>query len=301
MRLALVMLAACAAGCSQLVDLDGLSGGSSDGGAGSDGGSGSDARPPADTAATDDAAPPDVSAEPDASADSPPANGCPDQRRGPVMVHAGTFCIDATEVTNEQYQAFLDARAGDTGGQPAACAWNDSFTPSQSALPWPAPGGRERYPVVNVDWCDAHAFCAWAGKRLCGRIGSGTLAVDSAGDARVSQWASACSQAGTQMYPYGPSIDATACNVARPERADQITPTGGLATCQGGYDGIYDLGGNVEEWVDACGGATGGDDPCAIAGGSAASAPADLACSSSHYTEKRRDSYFLRGFRCCGP
>jgi sulfatase modifying factor 1 len=297
MRLAIVMLAACAAGCSLLVDLDGLSGGPRDGG-GDDGG---DARAPGDTAdrAADDAGGPDASK--DAPADAVPANRCPADKPGPALVPAGDFCIDATEVTNEQYRRFLEARAGDTGGQPAACAWNVSFTPSQSALPWPPPPGRERYPVGNVDWCDAHAFCAWAGKRLCGRISGGPVALDQADDPDESQWTSACSHGGTRAFCYGPTLDATACNDNKDERADEITAAGSLATCQGGYDGIFDLGGNLEEWIDACGDDAGASDPCGIAGGSAFSKPADLACTSSHYTEKRSDAYFLRGFRCCSP
>jgi sulfatase modifying factor 1 len=304
MRLAIVVLAACAGGCSLLVDLDGLSGGPRDGGGGQEGAGddGGDARAPGDaapdgTAATEDTAPRDASS--DAPADA--ATGCPADKPGPALVPAGDFCIDATEVTNQQYQRFLDERAGDTGGQPSACGWNDSFTPSQSGLPWPPPPGRERYPVANVDWCDAHAFCAWAGKRLCGRIGGGPVGLDRAGDARESQWTSACSHAGTRTFCYGRSLDATACNDGKAESADQIVAAGSLATCQGGYDGIFDLGGNLEEWIDACDGATGANDRCAVAGGSAFSPPEDLACASSRYTEKRSDAYILRGFRCCSP
>ena len=46
----------------------------------------------------------------DATADAA-SDGCPDKHRGPALVRAGDFCIDATEVTNQDYQAFQIGRA----------------------------------------------------------------------------------------------------------------------------------------------------------------------------------------------
>jgi len=62
---------------------------------------------------------------------------------------------------------------------------------------------RANYPVTQVDWCDAWGYCAAAGKHLCGRIGGGnTLQGYETGDAKKSEWYSACSKGGAQTYPY---------------------------------------------------------------------------------------------------
>src|SRR5262249_6416251 len=81
---------------------------------------------------------------------------------------AGTFCIDATEVTNGAYKAFL-AASPDPSAQPAFCGWNTDYSPSSFY-------GPDDHPVVYVDWCDAYAYCEAAGKRLCGAIGGGAVA-----------------------------------------------------------------------------------------------------------------------------
>ena len=54
-----------------------------------------------------------------------------------------------------------------TAGQPSFCAWNTDFTPSAA---WPPAPTQANHPVVWVDWCDAFAYCAGAGKRLCGPL-----------------------------------------------------------------------------------------------------------------------------------
>src|SRR5580658_1159607 len=66
-------------------------------------------------------------------------------------VYLDAFYMDKSEVTNEEYAHFLAAKGGTkpwhwAGGQ--------------------IPKGEEKYPVYNVDWYQADAFCGWDGKRL---------------------------------------------------------------------------------------------------------------------------------------
>jgi sulfatase modifying factor 1 len=283
--------------------------------------------PPSDGPPID--VPPDVvdAREPDAASppDVMPAH-CPPSGRGAAMVwiESANFCIDGTEVTNGQYQLFLDAVKGDPVSflvaLPPACrkdGWKSSFTPDTAITPWPQPT-RGDQPVVSVDWCDAWAFCQWAGKRLCGQRGGGALvhgggeASDefaSAGDFIMSEWAYACTAAGTRLFPYGDAYDQKRCNTGRTGASSEsylLTKIAGSTMCEGGFPGLFDLSGNVEEWVDGCTASIGRDDKCAVVGGSlfgqsASAAAEETGCATSGYATPRGEAYQLRGFRCCGP
>lgn len=240
-----------------------------------------------------------VDAGPDGDANAPPVDagraetdagtGCPGTD-GPTAVRVSTggasFCIDATEVTNVQYARFL-ASSPRTDQQLAACATNGSFVPNAG---WP---GDPSMAVVNVDWCDAYAFCAWAGKRLCGKIGGDHLPVASRNDAAQSQWYFACSANGTRAYPYGASFDANAC-VTGGGRA----PAGSKATCEGGFPGVLDLSGGVEEWTDEC---TESFSDCVARGGTFSDAKGFECTTEDTHLQPRMLAEAWRGFRCCSP
>jgi formylglycine-generating enzyme required for sulfatase activity len=261
-------------------------------------------------------------------------SGCPTNLAGPKLVQisapqGGKYCMDATEVTNDQYAQFLAAKANglDVSGQDAVCKWNIDYTPYTcgdrgdlgpcagiATRPSPLVTGAT-YPVVDVDWCDAFAYCKWAGKHLCGKIGGGANAFADYGDARKSEWFNACSKGGTRAFPYGDTYSATACNVCPDGTTcyNLSTPTpvaaGSMATCEGGFSGLFDLSGNVLEWEDSCNGTTGEHDACRPRGGSfnvalADGGIADLACGFDYFhhtpTDVSRGSrYSDVGFRCC--
>lgn len=217
--------------------------------------------------------------------------GCP---TGMVRIPAGadTYCIDATEVTNEAYGKFLASNPS-TDGQPTACAWNDSFVPGT----WPPASGEEKHPVAEVDWCDARAYCAWAGKRLCGRIGGGKLPAADYQDPKKSEWYNACSNEGTREYPYGASADGQACN-GIDKNVNGTVEVGSLQDCEGGAPGLFDMSGNVLEWEDACDAETGDKDLCHTRGGSYGDNQDTLKC---RYPQPVARSTKLPriGFRCC--
>ena len=183
----------------------------------------------------------------------------------PIRVSSGasSFCIDATEVTSGDYQSFLDAlAAGYVANQRPECAWNTNFAFGGS--------GDLSLPAVGVNWCDAFAYCEWAGKRMCGAIGGGSVPHDdSIGDPSKSQWLAACAHApdgGIEAFPYGNAGSATACNGAERDASVSVD-VGSLKACVGGYPGLFDMSGNVDEWIDSCDHADGGGDCCVSVGG----------------------------------
>jgi len=120
--------------------------------------------------------------------------GFPADGEGPAhRVTLASFYIDETCVTNEQFNAFVNATGYRTESE--RFGWSFVFyghlTPNQQATAvrarvlgsewwcrvegadWRHPEGpgsnikkRWRYPVVQVSWHDAQAYAAWAGKRL---------------------------------------------------------------------------------------------------------------------------------------
>jgi formylglycine-generating enzyme required for sulfatase activity/pimeloyl-ACP methyl ester carboxylesterase len=83
------------------------------------------------------------------------------------------YFIDRYEVSNEAYKQFIGA-----GGYQRAEYWPDRRRPDgkfvdrtgmagpRSWLGQEYPAGRGRYPVTDVSWDEAAAFCAFSGKRL---------------------------------------------------------------------------------------------------------------------------------------
>ena len=220
---------------------------------------------------------------------------------GPDMVRLPEgFCIDKTEVTRGQYEAWLKASPA-TAGQPGGCSSNADFTPTCA---W-EPGSNSEQPVVCVDWCDAQAFCKAAGKRLCGNAqGGGSYAFESYDDPKVSEWQAACSSGGQFEYTYGNTFDTNLC---RDADADDYTTwgladVGSFAECHSpvaAYAKVFDLSGHAAEWDNSCKG-DGPDDACRIRGGSFQHHAHGTRCAMGRELEWPR-SYKVDAvsFRCC--
>lgn len=245
------------------------------------------------------------------------ASECPTSLPGPALVRIGAgesgLCVDATEVTRAQYAVFLDAGGPTT--TVAGCAWKSSWAPSCED----PQASRDALPVVCVDWCDAAAYCSWAGKRLCGGRNGLPVPQDAADNPLRDQWSFACmAGAKAHTYVYGDTFDAAACNGA--DRVGtgcsgggscQRTSAGTLPACQSsekGFKGVFDLIGNVAEWEDSCLDPQGNGDPsqvtCLVRGGSVHDG-ASATCAQISTSLARNvafpvtQSLETTGFRCC--
>ena len=220
---------------------------------------------------------------------------CPDGP-GPELVAvespAGWFCVGSTEVTEHDYADFLDENPS-IAGQPAGCDWNTDYE-----IPWASKTPRSLRPRVNVDWCDARAYCQWAGQRLCGRPGGGTAKFSKFAAPGESEWYFACSRGGERTYPYGNTFESMRCFTAEHPTAKKANYVGWNSACEGGFTGLLDLSGNVAEWEDSCNTAVPGSGTCRLRGGSVVSPLEDARCQSdATISGGARDDHV--GIRCC--
>jgi formylglycine-generating enzyme required for sulfatase activity len=246
-----------------------------------------------------------------------PAHSCDCPANMAIVAKAtgGAYCIDQAEVTKGQYNQFVTANVP-VSTQIDICKSNTTFIPRGAWPPATAedvmpPGQGIAFafslPVHYVNWCDAYAYCKWAGKQLCGEINKQGLDTTQRNDAGASAWFNACSAQGSKGWPYGTTFTQGICNddgvgtqgsggnscnapgigcsygVAGAPYQDDGIYTVALADnsgnitmyfhtrCQGGSTGLYQMSGNVAEWEDSCtdgGPGTGPAEPCSLRGGS---------------------------------
>ena len=162
------------------------------------------------------------------------------------MVHIGHSCID-------RYEAHLVVVEPD-GGQ----TLHPHFERPERGVQYRAVSSAGVFPQAYINRLESEQACAHAGKRLCS----------------LAEWYSACQGPRGLIYPYGNEAAAGRCNSSkghllsklhgRDPRAwsyekhfndpklDQepgfLARTGQYEGCVSGY-GVFDLVGNVHEWV----------------------------------------------------
>jgi formylglycine-generating enzyme required for sulfatase activity len=146
-------------------------------------------------------------------------NGAGDQYPAHV-VYLASFHIDKYEVTNNLYKACVDANACVPLTNTASYTHSDYYENPQF----------DNYPVIYVNWNMSKKFCEWRGARL----------------PTEAEWEKAARGTDGRTYPWGEGIDKTFANYDL--NVGDTTPVGTYEKGKSVY-GVYDLAGNVLEWV----------------------------------------------------
>jgi len=139
-------------------------------------------------------------------------------------VYLDAYWIDKTEVTNTMY---------------AKCVTTGVCKPPYENTSYARAGyyGNNQfadYPVINVDWNQANAYCHWAGERL----------------PTEAEWEKAARGTNGNMYPWGDGIDCSMANYGGKYGGCEgdTEPVGSYLKGASVY-GVLDMAGNVWEWV----------------------------------------------------
>ncbi|HKN87608.1 MAG TPA: SUMF1/EgtB/PvdO family nonheme iron enzyme [Nitrospiraceae bacterium] len=143
-----------------------------------------------------------------------------DDERPRHAVFLDAYAMDLYEVTVDRYATFLRK----TGRTPPLF-WDTADLHEHADRP-----------VIGVDWEDADAYCRWAGKRL----------------PTEAEWEHAARGTDERRYPWGnetpaPSLANYAIG-ARFSYGQTLMPVGHYQQSRSPY-GMYDMAGNVWEWV----------------------------------------------------
>ncbi|WP_404790155.1 SUMF1/EgtB/PvdO family nonheme iron enzyme [Altericista sp. CCNU0014] len=172
-----------------------------------------------------------------------------DRQNQSVMID--DFYIDKYEVSNREYRSFLNEIEKSSlsyqifyNAQPKYKLDKNGHQPGNwGELIYQKFSGSENNPVINIDWYDAFAYCAWQGKRL----------------PTVLEWEKAASgrdRSGNAVifsYPWGNNTDFLRANtIDKWENFPDRRTTEEVNKYPEGvsYYGVFNMIGNAYEWTD---------------------------------------------------
>ncbi|CAG1014570.1 Formylglycine-generating enzyme [Anaerolineales bacterium] len=135
-------------------------------------------------------------------------------------VYLSSFYIDVYEVTNIQYKSCVEAGKCSLPLVEYSYTRPDYFKNPQF----------DNYPVIYVTWSQAKAFCEWRGARL----------------PTEAEWEKAARGVDDRSYSWGNNLDCSKVNYN--VCSEDTTEVGSYEQGISPY-GLYDMSGNVWEWV----------------------------------------------------
>ncbi len=140
------------------------------------------------------------------------------------QVYLDAFYMDIYEVTNAAYKSCVAADVCDPPQSTSSYTHDDYYENSQY----------DDYPVIYVDWNQANAYCEWRGASL----------------PTEAQWEKAARGDDGRTYPWGEGISCSQADYydGNKDCIGDTTEVGSYESGKSPY-GMYDMAGNVWEWV----------------------------------------------------
>jgi formylglycine-generating enzyme required for sulfatase activity len=175
------------------------------------------------------------------------------QRQDDEILHrvtlAAPFAVSATEFTLNQWEACVRASHCDGAAVESALRQNFNGEPNPNYVDF----GRGDRPVVGISWYDAIAYVGWLNEKT-GHDDLYRLLTD-------TEWEYIARAGTTTIYPWGDAIDYDYGNFGsrdgglggHAEGRDQwLDETSPVASFPPNTFGLYDVQGNVFEWLQDC-------------------------------------------------
>ncbi len=175
-----------------------------------------------------------------------------DSEKPEHLVFLDAFWIDKYEISNKQFALFVEDTNYKTLAEVQGCSYEINVLECVEGISWKNPNGPgsnldglDEYPVIQVSWSDADAYCKWANRRL----------------PTEAEWEKAARGSYKYLFPWGNHLPENAvanfcdvnCALAWKEANfnddyKETNPVGIYPLGASPY-GALDMSGNVYEWV----------------------------------------------------